>query len=464
MSAQTIAADYLIVGAGAAGMAFADVLLTETEARIAIVDRRHRPGGHWNDAYPFVRLHQPSGNYGVNSRKLGSDQRDATGLNQGLYELAGGAEVVSYFDQVMRRHFLPTGRVQYFPVSEYADGVVTGLLSGERREVAASKIVDAAYLQPQVPSTRPPAYDVAAGMICAPPNDLPRLACKGAQYVVIGAGKTGMDACLWLLEHGADPGAIRWIMPRDAWLLDRVNFQLGDDEFARAAASLANQVEAVATATSVADVFARLEASGELLRLETDVTPTAYHCATVTKAELAELRRIRQVIRMGRVNRIESNRIVLERGEIPTTPETLHIDCSASALAKLPPRPVFEGARITLQCVRTCQPAFSAAFIGHVEATQTDEAEKNRLCRPVPLPDRDVDWLRMLAVELRNRFLWSQDPAIGDWLASSRLDGFMARLRRRVATDAQAGQHLQRYAGQVVAASAKLRELLADAA
>ena len=45
-----LTADYLIVGAGAMGMAFADVLLTETEATVILVDRHHRPGGHWNDA------------------------------------------------------------------------------------------------------------------------------------------------------------------------------------------------------------------------------------------------------------------------------------------------------------------------------------------------------------------------------------------------------------------------------
>lgn len=64
---QPIEADYLIIGAGAVGMAFADTLLSETQATIALVDRRHRPGGHWNDAYPYVRLHQPSAYYGVNS-------------------------------------------------------------------------------------------------------------------------------------------------------------------------------------------------------------------------------------------------------------------------------------------------------------------------------------------------------------------------------------------------------------
>lgn len=53
--------DYLIVGAGAVGMAFADTLLTENpDATVTFVDRHARPGGHWNDAYPFVTLHQPS--------------------------------------------------------------------------------------------------------------------------------------------------------------------------------------------------------------------------------------------------------------------------------------------------------------------------------------------------------------------------------------------------------------------
>ena len=56
---ETIVADYLIMGAGAAGMAFADSVFTETDATMVIVDRQDRPGGHWNDAYPFVRLHQP---------------------------------------------------------------------------------------------------------------------------------------------------------------------------------------------------------------------------------------------------------------------------------------------------------------------------------------------------------------------------------------------------------------------
>ena len=53
-----IETDYLVVGAGATGMIFVDEMLTHSDARFVIVDRRFRPGGHWNDAYPFVRLHR----------------------------------------------------------------------------------------------------------------------------------------------------------------------------------------------------------------------------------------------------------------------------------------------------------------------------------------------------------------------------------------------------------------------
>ena len=53
---MTIETDYLVIGAGAQGMAFADTLLSETDARITLVDRAAAPGGHWTVAYPFVPL------------------------------------------------------------------------------------------------------------------------------------------------------------------------------------------------------------------------------------------------------------------------------------------------------------------------------------------------------------------------------------------------------------------------
>src|SRR5262245_2698845 len=104
---QQLRTDYLVVGAGAAGMAFTDELLTHGDATVTIVDRRHAPGGHWLAAYPFVRLHQPSTFYGVSSVPLGQDALDAVGTNAGFYELAGVDEIRAYYERVMHRHFLP---------------------------------------------------------------------------------------------------------------------------------------------------------------------------------------------------------------------------------------------------------------------------------------------------------------------------------------------------------------------
>src|SRR4051794_20839326 len=96
-----IQTDHLVVGAGGSAMAFVDALLSTSDATVVMVDRRHRPGGHWLDAYPFVRLHQPSANYGVASRSLGRDRIDDAGVNAGFYERATAQEVCDYYTRVM---------------------------------------------------------------------------------------------------------------------------------------------------------------------------------------------------------------------------------------------------------------------------------------------------------------------------------------------------------------------------
>jgi hypothetical protein len=430
---------------------------------MVIVDRHDRPGGHWNDAYPFVRLHQPSSMYGVNSAKLGSGAIDHSGLNAGFHELASGHEVLSHFDRAMRQHFLRSGRVRYFPMSEVGDDrVVINLLSGDRCEVVdASRLVDATYSRMAIPSTTPPPYSVAPGVSCAPPNALPRVAHTYDEFVVIGAGKTGMDACIWLLEHGVDPGSISWVVPRDSWILNRANVQPGEEFFASFCKSLADQVEAVAGAVSIDDVLARLEATGELRRIDPAVSPEAYHCAILSDGELGELQRIRNVVRLGHVTAIDRELVQLEQGTIATGPSCLHIDCSAAGIPARPSTTVFDADRITLQWVRTCQPTFSAAFIGFVESTFADDAEKNRICTPISPPSVPRDWLRMMQIELANRQCWSAYPEIDAWLASSRLDPFTKVARTRLGVDVEATGHLQRYLQHVAPAAAKLDQLLA---
>jgi hypothetical protein len=168
-------------------------------------------------------------------------------------------------------------------------------------------------------------------------------------FTVIGGGKTAMDACLWLLDSGGPPELIRWIRPRDAWLLDRA-FQRPLDLVGWLIEGQALSVEAAAEAEDAGDL------------------------------------------------------------------------CSATGLRMVPGRPVFASGLITLQATRSCQPTFSAALAGYLEATRDDDAAKNRLCPPNPYPDTAFDWIATTCVGLRAQERWLRDPALAAWLDRSRLN------------------------------------------
>lgn len=417
----TIEADYLVIGAGATAMAFVDTVVAETDAKVVVVDRNHSPGGHWTTAYPFVRLHQPSAYYGVNSRPLGSDTIDSAGLNKGFYELAGGAEVCAYFDAVMQQQLLPTGRVTYFPMSEYLGDGMIRRLGGETVDVAARRIVDSTFVGITVPSMRQPPYELAPGVDCIPPNDLPRRAAHDS-YVIVGAGKTAMDSCLWLLGHGVAPERLTWIKPRDSWLLNRVNIQPGPQFTKKVLADITAQLKAVEQAESVDDLFGRLADAESLLRIDESVEPDMYRCAIVSLAELEQLRRIDTVVRMGHVQAIEPGRVTLDGGHLQTSGSALYIDCTAVGLGRGDVTEVFSDGRITLQTVRTCQPVFSAALIGHVESAYADDETRNVLCQPIPNPEVPLDWLRMMRTYNENQIRWFDEPAMMTWLDGARLN------------------------------------------
>ncbi len=454
--------DYLIVGTGAVGMSFADVLIAETDANVVMVDRFAKPGGHWNSAYPFVTLHQPSQFYGVSSRELSKGRIDEVGLNKGLSDLASGAEVSAYFDDVMRHTLLPTGRVSYFPMCDYrGNGEFEHKLSGERFHVTASTTVDCTYLNTTVPSTHTPNFDIGDGVQFMPLNDLPKLEHAPAGYVVVGGGKTGIDAILWLMEVGVDPDLITWIVSRDAWLLNRRNTQPGLEFFEHTIGAQANQFEAIANAESVVDMFDRLEACGYFLRLDADVRPTMFHGATISEMELDELRRVENIVRMGRVQSISTSEIVLDQGTVPTTADHLFIDCSASAITNLETKPIFEDGVITPQTVRGYQPVFSAAFIAHLEATRDSIDEKNRLSEVVPLPNADIDYMKLTSKFMVNQYNWGQDPEIRAWLLANRLDGFSQTVAA-VSKDDDAKQAILKKLGDnAFPAVAKLEEFIA---
>lgn len=431
---EKLETDYLIIGAGAMGMAFADTLLTDTQtsgARIMMVDGHAKPGGHWNDAYPFVTLHQPASFYGVASRELSTGKIDDTGLNKGLCDLSTGSDINSYFDQVMRHTFLPSGRVQYFPMCHYtgtpgSNETFHSITSGKKYEVTVTqKTVDATFLKNSVPSTHTPNFSVGDGVTFMPLNNLPGLTSTPDGYVVIGGGKTGIDACLWLLETGVDPDAICWIVSRDAWMLDRSNTQPAPEFVLKTITTQAAQMEAISAAKDLDDMYDRLEACGYFVRLDKTVCPSMFHGATISPLELDALRTIRNVVRMGHVQNVGQHEITLERGTIPTTPNTVHVDCSATAITNKGTKPIFAGNVITPQFVRSYQPLFSASLIAHAEATLgNDEDLKNKVCGVVPLPDSNEDFVRFTFAAMMNQYTWSTMDELSAWLRGNRLDGF----------------------------------------
>jgi hypothetical protein len=462
--------DYLVIGAGLAGMAFTDALLTEdAEATVMMADRRHGPGGHWNDAYPFVRLHQPSAFYGVPSRNLGEDRIDGHGPNAGFYERATAAEICHYFQEVMDETFLPSGRVDFRPMSdvqERGDGTatVTHRLTGATTEVAVrKKVVDARYLESVIPSTHTPGFTVDDGVAFVPVNGLVKAAEPAGGYVILGTGKTGMDACVWLLEQGVDADRITWVKPREPWTLDRGAYQ-PREKVGAFIMGYADTVEASAQATSVTDLFERLEACGGLVRLDPRVEATMFRAPFLSEYERERLRSVEHVVRAGHVRRIQTDRMVMADGtEVPVPVGALFVDCTAEGLQTPPPKPIFEARRVTPQGMREGSPSFNAALIGYLEATRGDDLEgANELAPPSAYPNRAVDWIRSRLVSMKAQAAWDQVPDVAAWVEGCRLNLASGLLDH--ASEPGVGDALGKYLSSYGAAIENLVKLEAEAA
>ncbi len=420
---EELATDYLVVGAGAAGMAFTDALLAYSDATVTIVDRRHAPGGHWIDAYPYVRLHQPSTFYGVSSVPLGQDALDMAGTNAGYYELAGADEIRAYFAHVMQRHFLPGGRVRYFPNCDYLgdDRFVSRLAQESWKVRVRRKVVDTTYLEGAIPATSAPPFEVVDGVRCIPAGEIARIGERPERFVIIGAGKTALDACVWLLEQGVPASVIQWIKPREAWWRNR-RFSQPHTLLPDCYRGMAIQLEAMAQATSIQDLFACLETEEFFLRIDPSVAPTMFHGAIISEADLGLLRRIKDVVRLGHVQRIERDEIVLDEGRVPTSEGTVHVHCASRGLARPPLRPIFEPGRVTVQPTQLGFACYQFAMLGVVEATVESDEEKNRLCPPIAYWDTNKDYLSAFLAALANERARAAHPALASWAKDTRLN------------------------------------------
>jgi hypothetical protein len=255
-----------------------------------------------------------------------------------------------------------------------------------------------------------------------PPNGLVHLREPASGFTVIGAGKTAVDTCCWLLDAGVAPDVIRWIKPRDGWVMNRAFMQPLEQLGSSYMQLQAHWVSAAAQAEDATDFAHRLEASGVFLRFDEAVEPTMFRGSTMSTRELEQGRQIENVVRLGRVRRISATEIVLDEGSLPTTPGHVYIDCTASGVRATVPRPLFEDARLILEYVTFGVIPWSASTVGYIEATRDDTSEKNGLCPPVVFSGWSADLLDLAHVGMTGMLARGAEADFAAWSDRARLN------------------------------------------
>ena len=216
----------------------------------------------------------------------------------------------------------------------------------------------------------------------------------------------GRPTPIWLLDNGVDPGAIVWIRPRDPWMINRAAVQPDPVVFLTTETDI---MEAEKAASSPDDLFFRTEDAGVMVRIDRSVTPTMAKIATLAHWELDRLRTIERVVRLGHIVQVKPGRLMLADGEVAIARDAVVVHCAAGGLRYPPLVPVWDEA-ITLQTIRNTYACFGPALAGYVEARLEYDAEKNRMCPPVPFSNTTADWAHRAGAPGCPRILQRRTP------------------------------------------------------
>lgn len=411
--------DYLIVGAGVQGLAFTDALLKAKKGcRVIIVDNRSNPGGYWNDIYAFARLDEPNIFYGVPRLRLEDAKLNSTGK---LSERASRDQILSYFNCVME-YLIKTGNVQYFP-NCMAQNMGTGFgnttvcltpcfkldgVTKKRIVTVYGKVVYSpnATIQTSLPSCVS-SFQIDTGVCIVRPHELTyNRAVQHPMYVVIGSGRTGIDTILWLLSHQIPAQTVHWVMPRDSWFHSCEPLESMFRYFLKVH-------ELVANAPSIEALFLAFEQAKLLCRIDEQRFPEISPSLHLSEDDLTALRTVHNIIRLGHVRKITTERLELDKGNSKICEGALCIDCT-SQFKKCEQEnvPVFSKFQIALQPFSEVwgnageqNVSFHAAFIGFLESFYPgDEETKNSLCTPINFPDHHTTYFNHLLMHYKTLF------------------------------------------------------------
>ena len=197
--------DLCIVGAGYAGLnaAFVASQYLPDTARVLVLDKHQRAGGMWNDAYSYVRLHQPY--------RMFTAGNIPWMLRRERSYLATRDEVAAHlrhcFDVISKR-FNVDARWGWEYLGETEEGssvlVTARGVDGQARTFRTQRLIDARGLDvesnPPLPLTSRAVRSVAPGEL----QDSGLLSSDHAEPAwIVGSGKTAMDTIIALV--GANP-------------------------------------------------------------------------------------------------------------------------------------------------------------------------------------------------------------------------------------------------------------------
>ena len=427
ITTKLLACDYLVVGAGAASIAFIDTLLTHLPTTsIILVDKNPVPGGHWVHAYGYVHLHQPSLLYGVPSRQLEGNWAKLLLRKFTLpWNHRASKDEILYHYATYIQDKVDAGQIQYFPNCEYqfSESAVdhhqlhsfSNLDGSIKYSVQVkNKLVNGILGECIVPSMNPVDFHVDDGITILTPNQVFEEKVTLIDYsknvkkhfVVLGCGKTAMDTVVYLQrEMKVQPDLISWIIPSDVWMILRSG---SGSPWSWPEALLQHNNNEHEAALS-------LERKGIFARLDTNIVPTKFRFPVVGKDELQYMRQVKNCIRRGRVTNItknhESGRMVMEFGndQEPWSPE---IDSSELVLVHCTSPGPFNGnenmvvfdsdQQLNLNILFPPPIPFSMSILAFLEAARInntlDMAFARRLCPSENLSDNEV--LRTLITAL----------------------------------------------------------------
>jgi hypothetical protein len=160
-----------------------------------------------------------------------------------------------------------------------------------------------------------------------------------------------------------------------------------------------------------------------LVRVDPSVPGDMFRGAIISAREIALLRSIEDVVRLGKVRRITRDQLVMEGGEVPSRPGDLYVDCTARGVPMTPWHTVFDGSTVTLSYVTIGLTPYSAATVAAVESlcAGSDE-EKNALCPPLAWSGRTQDVLDLAYAGMAGLAARQGVPELAAWTERCRLN------------------------------------------